>query len=71
MIAYDYYGNTKEQLYKRARKLGIEGRSKMNKEELAEAHRAQAALTAVSWRRPRILEVADSAQCTAGPGGAL
>ena len=33
----DYYGHTKEELYKRARKLHIKGRSKMNKKELAEA----------------------------------
>lgn len=33
----DYYGNTKEQLYERAKKLGIRGRSKMDKRELAEA----------------------------------
>jgi len=33
----DYYGNSKKELYERARKLGIEGRSSMSKEELAEA----------------------------------
>lgn len=33
----DLYGNTKEELYERAKRLGVEGRSKMNKEELAEA----------------------------------
>ena len=33
----DFYGNTKQELYERARKLGIAGRSKMTKEELAEA----------------------------------
>ena len=33
----DFYGNTKQELYERARKLGIAGRSKMSKEELAEA----------------------------------
>jgi cation transport regulator ChaB len=33
----DYYGNTKEELYERARELGIEGRSKMDKEALARA----------------------------------
>lgn len=33
----DYYGHTKDELYQRARKLGIEGRSSMNKKELARA----------------------------------
>jgi cation transport regulator ChaB len=33
----DVYGNTKEELYERARKLGVEGRSKMSKKELARA----------------------------------
>ena len=33
----DYYGNTKTELYERARALGIAGRSRMNKEELARA----------------------------------
>lgn len=33
----DAIGNTKEQLYERARKLGVKGRSRMTKEELAEA----------------------------------
>jgi hypothetical protein len=33
----DLYGNTKEELLGRARKLGIRGRSKMSKKELAEA----------------------------------
>jgi cation transport regulator ChaB len=33
----DVEGNTKEELYERAKKLGIEGRSEMSKEELAEA----------------------------------
>ena len=33
----DYYGNSKKELYERARKLGIEGRSSMSKDELAEA----------------------------------
>ena len=33
----DFYGNTKKDLYERAQKLGIEGRSSMSKEELAEA----------------------------------
>jgi cation transport regulator ChaB len=32
----DFYGNTKQQLYERARDLGVRGRSKMSKEELAE-----------------------------------
>ncbi len=31
----DYYGHTKEELYNRAKKLGIEGRSHMDKKELA------------------------------------
>jgi hypothetical protein len=31
----DVYGNTKAELYERAKRLGIEGRSKMTKEELA------------------------------------
>ena len=33
----DYYGHTKRELYERARALGVEGRSKMSKEELARA----------------------------------
>ena len=33
----DLYGNTKQELYERARKRGIEGRSKMTKKELARA----------------------------------
>ena len=33
----DFYGHTREELYRRAKKLGIEGRSRMNKKELAEA----------------------------------
>jgi cation transport regulator ChaB len=33
----DYYGHTKDELYERAKKLGIQGRSKMAKEQLAEA----------------------------------
>jgi hypothetical protein len=33
----DYYGHTKEELYARAKKLGIEGRSRMSKKELARA----------------------------------
>jgi hypothetical protein len=33
----DYEGRSKEELYERARKLGIEGRSRMNKKELASA----------------------------------
>jgi len=33
----DLYGNTKEELYERARSLGISGRSSMTKKELAEA----------------------------------
>ena len=33
----DAYGNTKEELYERAKKLGVEGRSKMSKAELARA----------------------------------
>jgi cation transport regulator ChaB len=33
----DAEGNTKEELYKRAKRLGVEGRSKMNKRELARA----------------------------------
>jgi len=33
----DYYGHTKQELYERAKDLGVEGRSKMNKEELARA----------------------------------
>ncbi|MBA2366668.1 MAG: ChaB family protein [Actinobacteria bacterium] len=33
----DYYGNSKKDLYERAQKLGIEGRSSMSKEKLAEA----------------------------------
>jgi cation transport regulator ChaB len=33
----DLYGNTKEELYERARKLGVEGRSRMSKKELARA----------------------------------
>ena len=33
----DAVGNTKQELYERARKLGIKGRSRMSKSELAEA----------------------------------
>lgn len=33
----DLYGNTKQELYERARRLGVEGRSKMSKRELARA----------------------------------
>jgi cation transport regulator ChaB len=33
----DFYGNTKDELEERARDLGIKGRSKMDKEELARA----------------------------------
>jgi cation transport regulator ChaB len=33
----DVYGNTKQELYERAKKLGIAGRSKMDKKELARA----------------------------------
>jgi cation transport regulator ChaB len=33
----DYEGHTKEELYERARRLGIRGRSRMNKAELAGA----------------------------------
>ena len=33
----DVEGNTKQELYERAAKLGVEGRSRMSKEELAEA----------------------------------
>jgi len=33
----DYYGHTKEALYDRAKKLGVEGRSQMDKKELARA----------------------------------
>ena len=33
----DVHGNTKAELYERAKTLGIEGRSSMSKEELAEA----------------------------------
>ena len=33
----DYYGSTKEELYRRAKKLGIRGRSEMDKKELARA----------------------------------
>src|SRR5690606_24992851 len=33
----DVEGHTKEELYERAKKLGVEGRSKMNKLELAQA----------------------------------
>jgi hypothetical protein len=33
----DFYGNSKRELYGRARALGIEGRSRMSKSELAEA----------------------------------
>ncbi len=41
----DYYGNTKAELYERARAAGIEGRSKMSKAQLARAlerHRGRA-----------------------------
>jgi hypothetical protein len=33
----DLYGNSKQELYERAKKLGVRGRSKMSKEQLAEA----------------------------------
>jgi len=33
----DYYGHSKEELYNRAKKLGIKGRSRMDKRELARA----------------------------------
>jgi cation transport regulator ChaB len=33
----DVYGNTKQELYDRAKKLGVEGRSTMDKRELAKA----------------------------------
>ncbi|HEY8429926.1 MAG TPA: ChaB family protein [Sandaracinaceae bacterium] len=33
----DFYGNTKKELYERAKRLGVEGRSRMNKRELARA----------------------------------
>jgi len=33
----DFYGHTKQELYERAKDLGVHGRSKMNKEELARA----------------------------------
>lgn len=33
----DAEGNTKQELYERARKLGVEGRSRMSKGQLAEA----------------------------------
>ena len=33
----DFYGNTKQDLLERARKLGIKGRSRMDKKELAQA----------------------------------
>ena len=33
----DFYGNTRDELYDRARQLGVEGRSRMTKVELARA----------------------------------
>lgn len=33
----DYYGHTREELYERAKELGIPGRARMSKEELARA----------------------------------
>lgn len=33
----DYYGSSKQELYERAKKLGIDGRSRMSKRELARA----------------------------------
>jgi cation transport regulator ChaB len=33
----DLFGNTKEELYERARELGVQGRSRMSKRELARA----------------------------------
>ncbi len=33
----DYYGSSKEELYERAKRLGIGGRSSMSKKELARA----------------------------------
>ena len=33
----DAYGNSKQELYERAKRLGVKGRSRMSKDELAEA----------------------------------
>jgi cation transport regulator ChaB len=33
----DFYGHTRQELYERAKELGVRGRSGMNKEQLAEA----------------------------------
>jgi cation transport regulator ChaB len=33
----DFYGNTKQELYERAKQLGVKGRSRMSKAQLAEA----------------------------------
>ena len=33
----DFYGNSKQELYRRAKELGVEGRSKMSKRELTRA----------------------------------
>jgi hypothetical protein len=33
----DVKGNTKQELYERAKKAGVKGRSKMNKQQLAQA----------------------------------
>ena len=33
----DYYGHTKDELYERAKRIGVPGRSKMSKKELARA----------------------------------
>jgi hypothetical protein len=33
----DYYGHSKRELYERAKQIGVSGRSKMDKKELAEA----------------------------------
>jgi hypothetical protein len=33
----DYYGHTKDELYERAKRLGVKGRSRMTKRELARA----------------------------------
>jgi hypothetical protein len=38
----DYEGSTKQEMYERAKSLNIEGRSKMNKQELA---------SAISWKQ--------------------
>jgi len=51
----DYYGHTKDELYERAKELDIDGRSKMDKKELARA------IAKHQWRAARSLRRAGAA----------